>query len=185
MPANTVSCVFDNLSVEDREITLMLIGLDFINLGRYSRTAPDNPIVDRLVLEAVPRCAQAYRWSPAASALAVEYAHFLLVREVVRQSLDFEDRKVEPIESFYAKNRGALVGKVELDDYLEEGFATHLIKAGWAETDREARRLARVYLETMIAGDRLTRDFTKATAPARAPARTRVRSARTTSRGTP
>ncbi|MGB7656690.1 MAG: hypothetical protein WBL74_14545 [Novosphingobium sp.] len=184
MPANSVRCVYENLSVEDREITMMLIALDFINRGKYSRVAPPNRIVDRLVQEAVPRCAEAYRWSAAASAAAVDYAHAALIQEVVRQALDLENRKVDPIESYYGSNRAALAGKAELDDLMEEGFTDHLRKAGWKEIDRAPRRLARVYLELLIVRDRSEQVFAKAGAPPR-PAKRPVRRARTTSRGRP
>lgn len=184
MPANSVRCVYENLSTEDREITMMLIALDSINRGKYSRIAPQNRIVDRLVQEALPRCAEAYRWSAAASAAAVDYAHAALVQEVVRQALDLENRKVDQIESYYAGNRAALVGKAELDDLMEEGFTDHLRKAGWKEIDRGPRRLARVYLELLIARDRSEQVFAKAAAPQR-PAKRPVRRARTASRGRP
>lgn len=184
MPANSVRCVYDNLSTEDREITMMLIALDSINRGKYSRIAPQNRIVDRLVQEALPRCAQAYRWSAAASAAAVDYAHAALVQEVVRQALDLENRKVDPIESYYAGNRALLAGKAELDELMEEGFTDHLRKAGWKEVDRAPRRLARVYLELLIARDRSEQVFAKAAAPQR-PAKRPVRRARTASRGRP
>lgn len=183
-PANTVRCVFDNLSIEDREITLMLIGLDFISLGRYSRVAPENKIVDRIVLEAVPRCAQAHRWSPEASAAAVDYAHSMLVQEVVRQALDFDERKVDPIESYYTQNRAKLAGKPELDDLMEEGFATHLKSNGYKESDRGQRRLARVYLEVLIARDNTEQRFSRVAA-ARAPVKPPKRRAKTASRGRP
>ena len=184
MPTNSVRCVYENLSTEDREITMMLIALDFINRGKYSRIAPQNRIVDRLVQEAVPRCAEAYRWSAAASAAAVDYAHAALIQEVVRQALDLENRKVDPIESYYAGNRAALAGKSELDELMEEGFTDHLRKAGWKEIDRAPRRLARVYLELLIVRDRSEQVFAKAAAPPR-PAKRPVRRARTTSRGRP
>ena len=179
IPANTVRCVFESLTIEDREITLMLIGLDFLAKNEYARIAPANPIVDRFVLEALPACAQAYRWSSAASGAAVSYAHAALVQEVVRQALDFEERKVEPIEAYYAQNRKALAGKSQLDDFLEEGFATHLKTAGWKEADRAARRLARVYLEVLIVRDQNVAAFSRAQAP-RPPAKRPARRARTT-----
>lgn len=184
MPANSVRCVYENLSTEDREITMMLIALDSINRGKYSRIAPPNRIVDRLVQESLPRCAEAYRWSAAASAAAVDYAHAALVQEVVRQALDLENRKVDPIESYYAGNRALLAGKAELDELMEEGFTDHLRKAGWKEVDRAPRRLARVYLELLIARDRSEQVFAKAAAPQR-PAKRPVRRARTASRGRP
>ena len=184
LPANSVRCVYENLSTEDREITMMLIAMDFINRGKYSRVAPQNRIVDRLVQEAVPRCAEAYRWSAAASAAAVDYAHAALNQEVVRQALDLENRKVDPIESYYAGNRAALAGKAELDDLMEEGFTDHLRKAGWKEVDRGPRRLARVYLELLIVRDRSQQVFAKAAVPGR-PAKRPVRRAGTTSRGRP
>lgn len=184
MPSNSVRCVYENLSVEDREITMMLIAIDFINRDQYARVAPQNRIVDRLVLEAVPRCAEAYRWSAAASAAAVDYAHAALVQEVVHQALDFDNRKIDPIESYYASNRAALTGRAGLDDLMEEGFATHLRKAGWKEIDRQPRRLARVYLELLIARDQAEQVFAKAAAPQRAVKRP-MRRARTASRGRP
>lgn len=179
LPANSVRCVFDSLTIEDREITLMLIGLDFLAKGEYARVAPANPIVDRFVLEALPACAQAYRWTSAASGAAVSYAHTMLVQDVVRQALESEERKVEPIEIYYAQNRKALAGKSQLDDFLEEGFATHLKAAGWKEADRAARRLARVYLEVLILRDQTEAAFTRALAP-RPPAKRPARRARTT-----
>jgi hypothetical protein len=177
--ANTVRCVFDNLSIEDREITLMLIGLDFLAKGQYARVAPANPIVDRIVTEALPACAQAHRWSAAASNAALAYAHAMLVQEVVRQALEFEARKADPIDAYYVQNRQALAGKGQLDDFMEEGFATHLKAAGWKEADREARRLARIYLEVLIVRDQTEAVFSRALAP-RAPAKRPARRARTT-----
>lgn len=184
MPANSVRCVYENLSTEDREITLMLIAMDFINRGKYARVAPQNRIVDRLVQEAVPRCAQAYRWTAAASAAAADYAHTALIQEVVRQALDLEHRTVDPIESYFGSNRAALAGKAELDDLMEEGFTDHLRKAGWKEVDRGPRRLARVYLELLMARDRSEQVFVRAGAPVR-PAKRPLRRARTASRGRP
>lgn len=184
VPANSVHCVFDNLSIEDREITLMLIGLDFLDQGKYTRVAPANRIVDRLVAEALPACAGAYRWPAAASDAAIAYAHSSLVQEVVRQALDSDQRKVDPIESYYVTNRSAFTGRVELDEMQEEGFATHLQQAGWKEGDRELRRLARVYLEVLIARDRTEQAFATA-GTARPPVKLPARRARTAKRDRP
>lgn len=179
MPANTVRCVYDNLTLEDREITMMLIGIDFLNEGRYAPIAPENRIVNRMVREALPRCAQAYRWSTAASDAAVAYAHSMLVQDVLRQAIEYEDLKVDPIDAYYRENRSRLAGKTRLDDMMEEGFATYLHKAGWKEDERGGRRLARVYLETMLSRDATERAFVKASAPGRPVTRPKRR-ARTT-----
>lgn len=149
-PGNNVRCVFDNLSIEDREIVLMLIGLDYQSRGRYSRVPPKNAIVDRLIDEAVPKCVQAFKWNPAATAASVEYARSTLVLEVLRQAIVSEDHEVEPVEAFFVDQRRSLAGKTELDDLMEERFASHLKGNGWRESERGARRMARVYLENLI-----------------------------------
>lgn len=181
MPADSVRCVYDKLSLEDREITLMLTAINFIDQGRYARIRPPNPIVDRLVLQAVPPCAAAYRWPAAASSAAVAFAHAVLAQEVVRQALDLEQRQVDAIESYYTANRAALAGHAQLDEMMEEGFVSHLKQAGWKERDREPRQLARVYLGLLAARDRSEQDFAKAAAPQR-PVRVPARRARTTAR---
>ncbi|MEQ1499538.1 MAG: hypothetical protein ABL914_12860 [Novosphingobium sp.] len=181
-PANNVHCVFDNLTIEDREITLMLIGLDFLNEGRYARIAPPNKIVDRLVLEALPRCADPYRWSPAASQAAVAYAHAMLVQDVLRQAIEYEDLTIDPVEQYYRENRTRLAGKSQLDELMEEGFATHLRKGGWKESERGGRLLARVYIEVLLARETTEQAFTKAVAP-RAAVKRPKRRAKTASRG--
>lgn len=163
IPGNNVRCVFDNLSIEDREITLMQIGLDFQDRGRYTRIAPQNGIVDRIIADALARCAPAYHWTPAASAASVDYAHATLVIEILRQAIASEEHDVEPIDGFFLENRGQLSGKPDLDDLIEERFASHLKAYGWRESERSARRVARIYLEGLVAREASETAFDKAT----------------------
>lgn len=163
-PANTVRCGFENLTIEDREITLLLIGLDFQAFGRFGKSAPDNKLVNRLVAEALDKCVRPYRWSADAAAAASKYSHGALVIEVLRQAIEYGEHAVDPIDSYFAKNQAELTKDAELSDAAGESFDSYLKQNGWRPSERSAIRLARAYLDALVARAANERSFAKSVA---------------------
>jgi hypothetical protein len=150
-PANSVSCTYDMLSIEDREIAMVLM---FV---RYSDSGADRvswlrglTVAERMLEAANVQCRIAHRWSRTKSALARDYAFNSLLVEAMRQTLELEgNRSAEPIDRYFAQHAGELMLGQNPDSKQGKAFTAYLIEQGWdAEADADFKR-ARKYLEAL------------------------------------
>lgn len=148
---NSVSCVYDTLTIEDREIAMVL---SFVRYG-YSGSERANwrrgvAVVVRMIEEARERCQQAYSWSQTQAHHAREYAFHSLLIEAMRQRIEAEtDLAAEPIDRWFARKHSILKAKLDPDSDEGLAFAAYLVEQGWSSDNAEQLKLARSYLDAL------------------------------------
>ena len=189
VPSNSVRCVYDLMTLEDREMALLLFerevatGVKFHGNSRYLK------VIDRLVGEARAKCSAPYDWSSGRSAAAIGYAMNELMRAGVTQALDAKGRTTDPIDAYYTKHRAELAGIETIEGAKADEFRAYLFEQGWAKSETAVLGMAEVYLAALLTRERQAKSFAAAAArPAaasKASANRRAARARTTRRGTP
>ena len=152
VPANSVRCVEQALSIEDREIALVLM---FV---RYGDTGEDRAnwmrgmmVAERLLSEARNRCRTAHRWTLARAGIARDYAFHSLSVEAMGQLVEAEGtRRAAPIEAYFGSNRASLTRKAERSAEQDRAFIDYLAEQGWDRENDSELRLARSYLDTLV-----------------------------------
>jgi hypothetical protein len=152
VPANSVRCVEQALSSEDREIALVLM---FV---RYGDTGEDRAnwlrgmtVANRLLTEARDRCRTAHRWTLTRAGIARDYAFHALSSEAMGQLVEAEDtRRAAPIEAYFNSNRAKLTRKAGLSAEQDQAFVDYLAEQGWDREKESELRRACNYLDSLI-----------------------------------
>lgn len=151
VPANSVRCVEEALSSEDREIAMVLM---FV---RYGETGEDRAywlrgmtIAERLLSEASGRCRMAHRWTRRQAAIARDYAFHSLVAEAMGQLVEADGvRRAAPIEAYFNTNRASLIRTAERTAEQDQTFIDYLVGQGWDREEESELSLARKYLSAL------------------------------------
>ena len=188
-PRDGVSCVYDQLTLEDREIALLLFEREVAASTRFQAGSRNLKVIDRLIEEARDKCALPLRWSRGRSDAAISYAMNELMNSGVAQALEAKGHTAAPIEAYYARHRAELDGFDTIAGTNSDAFRAYLIEQGWSKSDAPMLGLAEFYLEALLSRERQTRTFTAAPASraaviSAAPRRPSVR-AKPTRRGKP
>ncbi|MFO1255775.1 MAG: hypothetical protein U1E37_08935 [Sphingomonadaceae bacterium] len=163
VPANTVRCVDEALSIEDHEIAMVLMFVRFGDSGE-ERAAwlRGMTLAARMIDEARDRCRTAHHWSSIQASQAREYAFDSLMAEAMRQMIEAEGtHSAEPVTRYFADHAARL--EEHLDPASEPGqaFTAYLVAQGWDADDEDELRLARRYLDALIDRQREVRAFEK------------------------
>ena len=161
VPANSVRCVEQALSAEDREIALVLM---FV---RYGDTGEDRAnwlrgmtVASRLLAEARDRCRTAHGWTLVRAGIARDYAFHALTSEAMGQLVEAEGtHRAAPIEAYFNRHRDKLTRKAELSAEQDRAFVDYLIEQGWDREKESELRRARSYLDTLIKLEKDRRKF--------------------------
>jgi hypothetical protein len=164
VPANSVRCVEQALSIEDREIALLLM---FV---RYGDTGDDRAnwmrgmvVAERLLSEASDRCRMAHRWTRTRAAIARDYAFHSLTAEAMGQLVEIEGlRQAAPIDAYFNSNRAGLTRSPKRTAEQDRAFVDYLAGQGWDREEESELRLARKYLDALIKLDADRRRFARA-----------------------
>lgn len=162
LPGNTVTCVYDYMSAEDREMALLLIAREIVDGGRFSKSSRNVRAVDRLIEEAHERCLDRFNWSIGRSNAATGYALTAILAEALSQALDSAGHDAKPIADFYRENRMALAGKYALSPSDETRLKDYLKAKGWDSIADTDFALAGLFLETFMLRDGAQREFNRA-----------------------
>ena len=92
LPSNSVHCIYDLMSTEDREMALLLFEREVASGTKFHGGSRNLKVIDRLVDEARVKCARPYSWSSGRSDAAISYAMNELMSEGVAQALDNDHR---------------------------------------------------------------------------------------------
>ena len=189
VPGNSVGCVYDLMSLEDREMALLLFAREAASGVKFHGSSRNLKVIDRLVDEARVKCAAPYGWSPARSDAASAYALNELMRAGVTQTLDAKRHSTAPIDAYYTGHRAELAGTETIKGEQADEFRAYLFEQGWAKSEPAILGIAEFYLETLLTRARAAKAFAAAAArPAaasKATANRRAARARSTRRGTP
>lgn len=184
-PGNSVRCVYDYMSDEDREIALLLLAREIVDGGRFRKTSPNVQAVDRLIGDAHEKCLSRYNWSVGRSNAATGYALTAILGEALVQALESYDRPLPVLDDFYQANRQLLSGRNDLSRPEQTRLSDHLKRNGWAEASEGELALAGLYVETLMLKDQAAREFNAAGGTSRQPTRRRPAPARKAGRGKP
>ena len=189
-PSNSVHCVYDQMSSEDREMSLLLFEREVASENRFHAGSRNLKVIDRLVDEARVKCALPFSWSSGRSAAAIGYAMNELMSEGVAQALVSKGHTTVAIDDYYTKHRSELIGIVSIEGTKSDEFRAYLFDQGWIKSETAMLGIAEFYLESLLARDREARSFAAATAHplgtvSKAPAKRPPARARTAKRGKP
>lgn len=153
-PVNSVSCAFDSMGQEDREIALLLIAREFGQGGKFAPSSRNVSAVNDLIAEAQQKCRLRFSWSAVRADAASNYALTAILGEAIGQSLQSTGRSIASLEQFYRQNPVSQAGRSN-----QRRLAGYLGEQGWAEATDSELFLAWLYLETLMAKDQERRRF--------------------------
>lgn len=153
LPGNTVRCVYEYLSPEDREIALLLLGREMIDGGNFTDASKNIQVVNRLLAEAEAKCLDRFNWSIGRSKSATNWALTQILSEALVQALDYAGSKPADVDAYYAENRPLLRGKRAIEGADKEALNAYLIEKGWDAESKAQLGLAAIYLETYVMKD--------------------------------
>ena len=190
LPSNSVHCIYDLMSTEDREMALLLFEREVASGTKFHGGSRNLKVIDRLIDEARVKCARPYGWSSGRSDAAISYAMNELMSEGVAQALESKGQTTLKIEVYYAAHRAELAGSTQIEGTRADAFKAYLLDQGWTKDETATLATAEFYLEALLARDRQALIFAAAAAhpptvaakskPGRPPSR-----ATTTRRGKP
>lgn len=157
-PDNSVRCVEQALSIEDREIALLLMFVRYGDSGEDRANWMRGMVVaERLLSQASDRCRMVHRWTRTRAAIARDYAFHSLTAQAMGQLVEAEGvRQAAPIEVYFNSNRAGLASSPRLTAEQDRAFVDYLAGQGWDREEESELRLARNYLDTLtkLEGDR-------------------------------
>ena len=190
VPSNSVHCVYDLMSTEDREMALLLFEREVASGAKFRAGSRNLRVIDRLVDEARIKCARPYAWSNGRSDAAIAFAMNELMSEGIAQTLEAKGHTTGKIEEYYGQHRAELAGLTQIEGTRADAFRAFLFDQGWTKGEASTLAIAEFYLESLLAQDRQALTFAAAAAhppaviakprPGRPPFR-----ARTAKRGKP
>ena len=161
-PSNSVHCVYDQLSTDDREMALLLFEREVMAGVKLHSGSRNLKVIDRLVDEARAKCSQPYAWSSGRTEAAIAYAMNELMSEGVSQALEAKDHGTAQIEDYYAKHRGELAGLTDIDGSRADAFRSYLFDQGWAKGETSTLGIGEFYLESLLTRDHQAQSFAAA-----------------------
>lgn len=171
LPGNRVQCVYEYMSIEDREMALLLLAREIADGGRFRKTSPNVMAVDRLIEEAHGKCLARFNWSVARSDASTGYALAAVLAEALGQALDTFGYPIAPLDAWLAENRSRLSTRGSLNRTDRDQLALFLREQGWEKADESELALAGLYLETRLLQHQAERRFAYYSGPARKPTR--------------
>ena len=185
--SNNVACVYDRMSIEDREMALLLFEREVASGVKIHTGSRNLKVIERLVDEARVNCSSPYRWSNAQTEVATAYAMNELMTVGVIQALEAKGHAAGTIDAYYVKHRAELASIEKIEGAKAHEFEAYLFEQGWVEGETTTLMTAQFYLEALLTRDHQAQTFSAASArPSAVPkaktSRPRDR-ARTTRRG--
>lgn len=150
VPGNTVSCAYDYMGPEDREMALLLIAREIVDGGKFSKTSPNVMAVDRLIAEAQEKCLDRFNWSIGRTESASGFALTSILTEALSQALASFELPVTPLGDYFAENRLLLSARksMVLTDRLK--LRGYLKERGWDKAREVDFAMAGLYVETLM-----------------------------------
>ncbi len=158
-PANDAQCIYESLSEEDREISLILM-VDAMVTGETdfenTRTGKE---IEYILEDAHNRCLDLYNWSVGESGNAQGYAVIGLLREASAQFLTLIGKDPAPITTYLQKNRASLGRVRALSESHYAGLEKELKNIEWAGDKPETLEIAKHYFSLSWTQEKLKSGF--------------------------
>ena len=173
-PSNSVACVYDQLSLEDREIALLLFEREVASAAKLRAGSRNLKVIGRLINEARDKCAAPYAWSRGRSDAAIGYAMNELMSSGLAQALEANGHPAALIDAYYIKHRAELAGTETIAGPSLDAFKTYLIEQGWPKSEAPLLGIGEYYLQALLTRERQARIFGAAAARPVAAAKVKV-----------
>lgn len=159
---NNVRCIFDALTIEEREISLILILQD---MGKGMAGKQSDAIhgeLDKIIGDAEVRCLARYKWLSGEAGNAKEFAVAGLMRESIGQTLRLLKQNPGDIDAWFASNKTRLGTARRLAPADREDLRSKLKAAGWTELGgRDPLGGALIYADLLQGQQRLAANFAR------------------------
>ena len=159
LPSNNASCVYDQMSFEDREIALLLFEREVASSAKLFAGSRNIRVISRLINEARDKCAAPYAWSRGRSDAAIGYAMNELMSSGLAQALEAKGHPAALIDAYYTKHRAELAGTETIAGPRLEAFQAYLIEQGWPKSEAPLLGIGEYYLQALLTRERQARIF--------------------------
>lgn len=158
-PPNAVSCVFDALAREDREIALILLVDELERGAKDHRGSQRLAEIDTLLGEAHDHCLDAWPWTAGKSANAMAWAASALYREANAQAVSNSGRDPAVIDAWFAEHRAEILKTRNPARLWTPALERHLGGLEWGDKNTPAVAFGALYLMDLISKDQFSADF--------------------------
>jgi hypothetical protein len=171
-PPDNVTCIGQALSLEDREIALVMFAESTENEPIEAEPALENEAVEEppfqsehmaevfeLLEEAHMRCLDLYPWNSGQSETSRLHAFLNIFGEAIARTLKLEEMDIAIIDTFYEINKKKLANRNRLTAPEKAALAAHLQMASWPMDDKGLLEFATDYAETLMMKEMLRRAF--------------------------
>lgn len=172
--SNTVQCVFDMMTDDDRELSMLMLANEVLTASEDDPSSKNFQVIDRLIGEAADKCDTAYHWSSGRAGAAKDHAMAILFSDALGQFIGLVGQATPPIDAYFNEHRMQLSWSSTVRGIAALHFRAYLVEQGWDEDDKDRLNIAASYLETLMLEDASVRAFAAAplhAAQARPPSR--------------
>ena len=159
MTNNPVTCAYDQMPIEDREMALLLFEREVASGVKIHSDSRNLKVIERLVDEARAKCSARDHWSNAQIEAVTAYAMNELMIVGVTQALEAKGHSSGDIDAYYTKHRAGLAGIQMIEGAKANEFHAYLSQQGWVKSETAAMMIAQFYLEALLARDQQTQIF--------------------------
>lgn len=158
---NNVTCVFEAMAQEDREIALILV-VDELQFGDPEhRDSARMREVDALIDAAHNRCLDFWPWTVGKSANAMAWAAGAIYREANAQAVSSTGHDPAVIEQWFTSHRAEIMAARDPAKRWGGPLKDHLSGIGWGDKDSAPVGLGELYFADIVNMELLTADFAK------------------------
>lgn len=178
-PADDVTCIYNALSVEDREIALIMFAEGTQNAAAADiaaiESAAQNDAADagdkagfggehmgevmELLEEAHMRCLDLYPWTSGQSEASRLSAFLGLMDDAITRMLKLDQMDGATLDNFYETNKKKFVQRSRLNKAEKLSLTAHLRSANWKVEDTALLAMAQDYTEALMMKEMLRRAF--------------------------
>lgn len=159
-----VTCVFDAMTSEEREIALLLVVEELVAVDSNNRKrAPSTGVreVERLLEVAHSRCLARWPWTAGKSRNAISWANAAIYREANAQAVSNLGKDPAAIDGFVAEHLREMERTPNAATLWLPALRKHLAELGWGDRNEPAVSFAVLYFEQVIAQQDTARDFVR------------------------
>jgi hypothetical protein len=161
-PKNDVTCIFDSMSGEDREIAMVMLTAGMKSHADQMQGSNEAKEVEALLDDAHNACLDLYPWTSGQSGNAIEYAMNAIARDSITDVLKLGKYDSAIINGYFDANRKALA-KYRSSDAVETdaALAAFLKEQGWDLEETGLAKLAGIYLAILWQQEKLRGGFAR------------------------
>ncbi len=156
---NSVSCVYDAMSVEQREMVQALMLSNDEMGGDPVVAAEGSAEIRALLTDASNACIDAYPWTSGKENNAVAYAIFTLLLDGIHPAMTAGGFAWADIDSYVTTNRARLRATAPPSPAMVTALSTHLASLGWSVSDARQREDIESYFTMLLLREYMRQGF--------------------------